>query len=278
MSKIILSAFTDEASPVFSEQIDAMKANGIGYTELRGVDGIGVADITDEQLKTVKESLDREGLKVWSIGSPIGKIDIKDDFAPHLDKFKRVIEIAQYTGANKIRLFSFYGYDGSDAARDEVLLRMNRFVEVNEGSGVLLCHENEKGIYGDIASRCLDLAKSIPQIKAIFDPANYIQCGQDTLEAWEMLEPYVEYMHIKDADETGRIVPPGQGIGNIAKIFESYSKFPYPVVTLEPHLKVFKGLDALEKEGEKTETSELVFRTNREAFDFATNALKELIK
>ena len=277
MSKIQLSAFTDEASSVFTEQIDAMKANGILYTELRGVDGIGVADLTKEQVKNVKEMLDKEGLKVWSIGSPIGKIDIKDDFEPHLDKFKRVIETAQITGANKIRLFSFYGYDGSDAARDEVLRRMNRFVEVNEGSGVLLCHENEKGIYGDIASRCLDIAKAIPSIKAIFDPANYIQCGQDTLEAWTMLEPYVEYMHIKDADPSGKIVPPGWGIGNIAKIFESYRNFPNPVVSLEPHLMEFYGLAALEKEGEKTETSELVFKTNREAFDFAATELKKLI-
>ena len=277
MSKIILSAFTDEASSVFTEQIDAMKANGILYTELRGVDGIGVADLTKDQVKNVKEMLDKEGLKVWSIGSPIGKIDIKDEFEPHLDKFKRVIETAQYTGCNKIRLFSFYGYDGSAAARDEVLYRMNKFVEVNEGSGVLLCHENEKGIYGDIAERCLDLAKAIPQIKAIFDPANYIQCGQDTWEAWTMLEPYVEYMHIKDADKSGKIVPPGWGIGNIAKIFETYRNFQNPVVTLEPHLMEFYGLSALEKEGEKTETSELVFKTNREAFDFAVTELKKII-
>ena len=271
------SAFADESSNVFTEQISALKRNDYRFLEIRGVDGKNVTELTVCEAKQLTQMLKDNGLSVWSVGSPIGKIDIKDDFEPHLDKFKRVIETAQITGANKIRLFSFYGYDGSDAARDEVLRRMNRFVEVNEGSGVLLCHENEKGIYGDMADRCLDIAKSIPQIKAIFDPANYIQCGQDTWEAWTMLEPYVEYMHIKDADKTGKIVPPGWGIGNIAKIFESYRNFANPVVSLEPHLMEFYGLAALEKEGEKTETSSLVFKTNREAFDFAATELKKLI-
>ena len=36
-------------------------------------------------------------------------------------------------------------------------------------------------------------------MKAIFDPANYVQCEVDTLKAWEMIKPYVKYLHIKDA-------------------------------------------------------------------------------
>lgn len=276
MKKIILSAFADEAGQPLAEQISALNYNGIPYIELRGIAGKNISDMTAAEVKEVKKTLDAGGIKVWSIGSPIGKIKITDDFAPHLDKFMHTVEAAQYTGAFKIRLFSFYGYDGSQAARDEVMLRLSRFVEAARGSGVLLCHENEKDIYGDTAPRCVDIAKSVPEIKAIFDPANYIQCGQDTLEGWEMLEPYIEYMHIKDADKTGTIVPPGWGVGNIAKIFESYINFPYPVVTLEPHLKEFKGLAELEH-GEKTKMSEISFDTNREAFDFAVKELKKLI-
>ena len=47
--------------------------------------------------------------------------------------------------------------------------------------------------------RCLEIHKALPEMKAIFDPANYIQCGVNTLAAWEMIKPYVKYMHIKDA-------------------------------------------------------------------------------
>jgi len=63
MSNIILSAFTDEASSVFTEQIDAMKANGILYTELRGVDGIGVADLTKDQVKMLRKCLIKKVLR-----------------------------------------------------------------------------------------------------------------------------------------------------------------------------------------------------------------------
>ena len=279
MSKIQLSAFTDEASSVFTEQIDAMKANGILYTELRGVDGIGVADLTKEQVKNVKEMLDKEGLKVWSIGSPIGKIDLKDDFEPHLDKFKRVIETAQITGANKIRLFSFYGYDGSDAARDEVLRRMNRFVEVNEGSGVLLCHENEKGIYGDNADRCLDIQKEFGgEIKCVFDPANFIECGVETYPyAFNLLKDYILYFHIKDAFGMGKIVPAGEGMGHIPEILaEADNLYDRDVIlSVEPHLSNFDGFAALEKEGSLEFKKD---KSNSEiTFGIAISAIKKII-
>lgn len=278
MKNIRLAAFADEADSKFSAQIDAMVANGIDFLEIRGVDGVNVKDLTDDQVKYVNEGLKAANKSIWSIGSPIGKIKLTDDFEKHLDEFKRILDICKATNTDKIRLFSFYDCDDSAAARDTVMERLSRFVEVSKGSGVLLCHENEKGIYGDNAARCLDIAKSIPEIKAIFDPANYIQCQQDTMEAWEMLKPYVEYMHIKDADATGKIVPPGWGLGNLEKIISEYrAQSENPVLTLEPHLMEFYGLANLEKEGEKTETSSLVFKTNREAFDFAVTELKKII-
>lgn len=93
--------------------------------------------------------------------------------------------------------------------------RLERFLEASAGSGVTLCHENEKGIYGDTAARCADIHQTLPAFKAVFDPANFIQCGQDTAEAWERLSPYVEYLHIKDALSDGTVVPAGKGIGRI---------------------------------------------------------------
>ena len=94
---------------------------------------------------------------------------------------------------------------------------MGRFVDVAKSYDIKICHENEKGIYGDNATRCLDIHKAIPELGGIFDPANFVQCKQDTLEAWEMLKSYVKYLHIKDANELGKVVPAGEGIGNVEK-------------------------------------------------------------
>ena len=87
-------------------------------------------------------------------------------------------------------------------------------ISAAKGSGVDLCHENEKGIYGDVAERCYKLHTALPEFKGVFDPANFVQCGEDTLVAWELLKPFMKYAHIKDAKADGKVVPPGDGIGH----------------------------------------------------------------
>ena len=277
MSKIKLAAFADEASSVFDEQIVMMKENGIGLLEMRGVDDINVSKLTLEQAKEAKKKLDDNELAVWSIGSPIGKIKITDDFAPELDLFKHVLEIANITEAKCIRMFSFYGTDGKAEYRDEVFERLAKYAEAAKGSGIVLCHENEKGIYGDIPERCIEIHKAIPEIKSVFDPANFVQCGVNILDAWNKLEPYVYYGHIKDADADGNIVPPGRGIGMIREYLPKFIAKGCSVLTLEPHLAEFAGLSDLEEEGDKSKVGGMSFANNREAFDYATKSLKAII-
>lgn len=273
--KFQLSAFADEADSMLSGQISAMKENGISYLEIRDVDGENIADISVQKAKEIRRQLDDASLKVWSLGSPYGKIGIEDDFGPHLEKFKKSLEIADILGTKHIRLFSFYipQEDTYDKYKDAVMQRLEQFIKAAKGSDIILCHENEKDIYGDIASRCLEIHKAFPEIKAIFDPANFIQCGQDTKEAWTLLAPYVEYMHIKDALADGSVVPAGKGIGNLPYLLENYQG---SVLTLEPHLSLFEGLANLEANN-KSIVGNYCYPSSRAAFDAAVNALKELI-
>ena len=274
-------AFADEASPFIDGQIKALKENGLDGLEIRNVDNVNVSDISDAKAKEVRKKLDDAGLSVWSVGSPIGKIDIvKDNFDLHTEKFRRTLEIAEILGAKNIRLFSFYIPKDSDPSeyRNEVIERLGKFIGIASGAGIELCHENEKGIYGDNAERCLEIYKALPEMKAIFDPANFVQCGVDTLSAWEMLKIYVKYLHIKDALPDGNVVPAGKGSGNLEYILSDYKKTGGTALTLEPHLKVFAGLSALETEGEKSAVGEIYsYKTNEEAFRAAADALKALI-
>ena len=151
--------------------------------------------------------------------------------------------------------------------------RLSRFLEEAEGCPVVLCHENEKGIYGDTAARCLDIHRQLPALRAVFDPANFIQCGQETLEAWELLAPYVEYLHIKDALAGGQVVPAGKGDGHVPEILRRYRAQGGRVLTVEPHLAVFSGLDKLES-GEKSVVDAYAYPSQRAAFDAAVAALK----
>lgn len=277
MKQFTLAAFADEAGSDVEVQIRALQENGIPCLEIRGVGDKNITALTMDEAKELKKRLDDAGISVWSIGSPLGKISVGDEFAPHLDTFKHTLELSRVLGAGNIRMFSFFCPKGEAAyCRDIVFERLHQFCAAAQGSGITLCHENEKGIYGDTADRCLDILQNFPAIKAVYDPANFLQCGEDTIRAWELLEPYIAYMHVKDVREDGVVVPAGQGHGRIPELLERYEKMGGQVLTLEPHLAVFKGLDALEN-GEKTKIGEFEYPSQRDAFDAAVNALKGLL-
>ena len=281
MDKLQIYAFADEASSEIGGQIAAMTRNGLNGLEIRNADGTNVSDLSLDKAKEIRKRMDDAGLAVWSIGSPIGKIDIeKDDFAAHLEKFRHTLDVADVLGAKNIRMFSFYIPAGKNPAdfRDKVFDQMDAMIDASAGRGIDLCHENEKGIYGDMADRCLDLHKNFPALKAVFDPANFIQCGQDTWAGWEMLKPYVKYLHIKDALVDGNVVPAGKGIGQVPRIVKDYLSMGGSALTLEPHLKVFDGLAALERADDKSVVGAYCYNSNDEAFDAACAALREILK
>ena len=280
MNNIKIYAFADEASPNIDGQITAIKRNGLNGLEMRNVDGVNVSDITIKKAKEVKHKLQENGLITWSVGSPIGKIDIvKDDFKAHTEKLKHTLEIANILDSKNIRMFSFYIPNGKDASeyKNEVIERLGVMCDIARNFGVSLCHENEKGIYGDIPERCLEIHKALPELKGIFDPANYVQSGADTLKAWDMLKSYIYYMHIKDAKLDGTVVPAGQGDGNVKEIVKSFIAGCGKAFTIEPHLTVFEGFSHLERKGEKSEISEYGYPDSNTAFDAACNAFKGLL-
>ena len=280
MNNIKIYAFADEASPNIDEQITALKRNGLDGLEIRNVDGVNVSNITLEKAKEVKRKLQENGLVTWSIGSPIGKIDIeKGDWGAHTEKFRLTLEIAEILGAENIRLFSFFMPKDKNPAdyKEEVINRLGTFLDLAKGTGITLCHENEKGIYGDIPERCLEIHKALPGLKGIFDPANYVQCGADTLKAWDMLKSYIYYMHIKDAKLDGTVVPAGQGDGNVKEIVKRFISDGGKDFTIEPHLTVFEGFSHLERKGEKSQISEYSYPDSNTAFDTACNAFKGLL-
>lgn len=277
--KIILCGFADEADPMLDGQIEALKGNGISLLEIRGVDGKSIVDVTVEEAKAIKAKLDANGIAVWSLGSPIGKININDDFDKEIARYRNLLEVGKVLGAKCVRLFSFYGTDGKPEYFEKVCERIKKYVEIANEYGIIPCHENEKGIYGENAPRCLEIHQAVPGLRAVFDPANFVQCDQDTLEAWDMLEEYVYYGHIKDANEEKKVVPPGQGCGHIAEYLPAFVKKGCKVLTIEPHLAAFVGLSDLEKDGAKSDVgSTIKFDSNRAAFDFAVDSLKAIIE
>lgn len=264
-----LCAFADEASVDLNGQIDALKRNNISLLEIRGVDGENIKEISYDKIKEIRNRLFDNGIGVWSIGSPVGKDKTHKDFGKQLDDFKRICEYAEMLECERIRMFSFFSKD-----EGAVMECLGKFCEVAP-KGIIMCHENEKGIFGDDYESCVKIHKAFPQIKAVFDPANFVQCDVDTLKAWEALSPYVNYMHIKDALADKSVVPAGYGIGNVRELIKMYKAQGGRVLTLEPHLMEFCGLKDLEN-GESLNHKPVYTDTN-EAFDAGVKALKNIL-
>ena len=269
MKNYIITGFADEIAPEMTKQYETLHNLGIEYIELRGIDGKTIAEA-----KALKTDLDRENIKISAIGSPIGKIKITDDFAEHFETYKKLVEIAKILDTKYIRMFSFYVKD-KDFEKAEVFARLEKMIAYAKEEDIVLLHENEKGIYGDTADSCLELMEKFycDNFKAIFDFANFVQVGEDTLYAYSLLEPYIEYFHIKDA-KGKKNVPAGKGDGNIGEILSlAFLKDYNGFLSLEPHLTNFIGLANLETE----EIDIKPLKDGAEAYALAYDCLKSLI-
>ena len=268
---IKLCAFADEASANLQGQITALKENGISFIEVRNINGKNVSNFTNEEVLEYKKAFDENGISVWSIGSPLGKVDISVDFNEYLKVVKRVYEIANMFNAKRVRAFSFFN---ALESKQEVISRLQVLSNLAKDYGLIFCHENEKDIYGDELSRVLEIATEVENLKLVYDPANYLQCNQNATECLQKTLTFTEYFHIKDVIlKTGEIVPAGYGDGDISGLINTV-KNRNAVLTLEPHLKVFDGYGDIDSTEMK---NRFEFKTNREAFDCAVSSLKKII-
>ena len=268
---IKLCAFSDEAGSSLDEQIAALKRNIISLMELRSIDKKNVSDFTIEEARNYQNILENNGIFVWSIGSPLGKVSIDVDFEEYSKKITHVCELANIFKTNKIRMFSFFNaYENPQ----KVFEYLRKMVEIARKYGVSLYHENEKDIYGDTAERVEEIYQNVDGLKYIYDPANYIQCDQKAEITLPKFHKKTDYFHIKDVIfETGELVPAGYGDGDILKLIELIDEDK--TLTLEPHLAVFDSFKSVDNTEMK---HKFIYKNSNEAFDAAVTALKNLLK
>lgn len=279
MAKWVLSAFADEADGTLAGQISALKQEGCSMLELRGVNGKNCADLTLAEAAEIRQILADNGLGLSALGSPYGKTPIDQPFTSAFDAFRHGLDLCDRLNCRRIRMFSFYlpAGDAPEKWREEVLRRLVLMLDEAEAAGVTLTHENEKGIYGDTAARCQDLLESAgPRLGCVFDPANFIQCGERPLEAFDLLANRVTYLHVKDAlSADGAVVTAGSGDGQLVEILRRLKERPGEVIlTVEPHLRVFSGLNKLQSE---PLTHHQAYPDSRSAFHAACGALRALL-
>ncbi|UKA64876.1 sugar phosphate isomerase/epimerase [Arthrobacter sp. FW306-04-A] len=238
-----LSGFGDEVDPDPNVQAAVLLALGASHIEVRSAWGTNVSELEPEDVERLKAILDQKALKVSAVASPIGKIDVSVPVEHELARLRRIISVAKGLDAKYIRIFSFYRADGQspEDIRDSVMERMTALTNEAAASGVVLLHENEKGIFGDTPERVLDIMETVdsPALRVAWDSANFVQVGvKPYTEGYAMLRPYLEYFQVKDAVAgTGEVVPAGEGDGELDATIAALTADGFAgFASLEPHL------------------------------------------
>ncbi|WP_374010028.1 sugar phosphate isomerase/epimerase family protein [Leifsonia sp. LS-T14] len=244
MTTWTLSGFGDEIDADPAIQVAVLQALGASCIEVRSAWGVNIVDLDAEQLDRLAGVFGERGMGVSAIASPVGKVDVSLPVEHEVERLGRAIAAAHRLGTRYIRLFSFFRGDGVpvESIRDDVLIRMRALADRAEAEDVVLLHENEKDIYGDIPERCLDLVESVasPALRLAWDSANFVQVGvaHPFDDGYAALRPHLEYLQVKDAlSATGEVVPAGEGDGQVLQTLtalrdDGYSGF----ASLEPHL------------------------------------------
>jgi sugar phosphate isomerase/epimerase len=238
-----LSGFGDEIDEDPVVQASVLQALGARHIEVRSAWGVNIAELDPERLAALAGVLEERGVGVSAIGSPIGKGDVALPVEHEVGRLATVIRAAQVLGTRYIRIFSFFRGEGVpvEETRDGVLERMRALADLAEREGVILLHENEKEIYGDVPSRVLDIVESVGSdaLRLAWDSANFVQCGvKPFTEGYASLRPHLEYLQVKDAvAATGAVTPAGEGDGEVLETLTALRDDGYTgFASLEPHL------------------------------------------
>ena len=287
----LLSAFADEAGPTCAEQIAGLKQAGLKWIDIRNIDGHNIVALPVEHAKKVREQLDAAGIKVGMYGSPLGKIDIADDFAGEIEKLKHLGNLRPILGATAVRIFSYYNKGNRPATefRKEAISRLKQLKALAKDLGLVLYHENERHIFGDRGDDVLAIAQELRDtpgsgrgatFQMIFDFGNYVVGGESPWDNWVKLRDTTDAFHFKDNEGTpdgkNHHVPAGQGQGQIAAIIADAvkRKFSGPA-TVEPHLQHSASVLATGPGGVPNQAYSQM--TANESFQIACKAAKDLV-
>ena len=229
---ILISGFADEAAneKLALQQYTAFAALGLKYYSIRFVDaGDGVKNVmqlSDAEIQHLVKMQEDHGLKVSSIGSPIGKVKLLDvddgtgnKYVPFDNYLSQDVvtacDRAEAFGAKLIRGFSFYHPKGTKPEEhvNQVSDQLGQIAELCENRGLTFGLEIEANLVGQTGQLLKTIAEQVnhPAMVTIFDGANIVCQGftaDETYAQYLAMKPSLGWLHIKDYHDpspTGRI-------------------------------------------------------------------------
>ncbi len=220
--QVILSGFADEASArkAAVEQFAAFAALGLQYYSIRFIDvGSGIKNamkLTRPEIQKVRRLQGEFGLSVSSLGSPIGKVKLRDvddgttnAYVP-LKRYlagdvARACRLAHALGTRLIRGFSFYHPKGTDPREHlpQAVDQLGQIAEVCHREELIFGLEVEANLVGSTGFLLAEIYRQVshPALVLVFDAANLIVQGYgaaEILEQFKAMQPGLGWVHVKD--------------------------------------------------------------------------------
>jgi sugar phosphate isomerase/epimerase len=216
---IPIGAITDEFSLDPGVALDAMSKLGMTIAELRLIGDRNVIDLSDDEVRALRDEVERRGMRVLSIASPVLKCVLPD--APPLDErfqqdvfgsaytiadqprlAKRAMEIAELAGAKFIRVFSYWRTTAPEQCHDRIVSALRGLADQAGERGLVIGLENEHACNvatGAEAGRIL-AALDHPALKSIWDPANAFILGETPFPDGYAKLPATRVAHVHAKD------------------------------------------------------------------------------
>ena len=219
---VILTGFADEAAnqKTAHQQFSAFAALGLQYYTIRFIDlGQGVKNVmqlTKPEITRLQRLHDEYGLRVSSLGSPIGKVKLLDvddgthnpfiPFSKYLDKqVRRAVGLANTLETKLIRGFSFYHPRGTDPADhiSQVVDQLGQIAEICDRSDLTFGLEVEANLVGQSGQLLAEIHRQVnhPALNLIFDAGNIVTQGcsaEEVFQQYVLMKRGMGWMHIKD--------------------------------------------------------------------------------
>lgn len=228
-----LGILTDEVSQDLTEALDWVVENNLKHVELRTFNGQNIAEVTDDVLDNVLIEIQKRGLFVSAVASPIFKCALdptrpvasgdtfgqkEESVDAHFNKLDRVIEICHRLKTDKIRIFSFWRETNPEKYEAEIVAHLKKAAKVAEEAGITLLLENEVACNGGYASEVAQIVRQVnsPNLKALWDPGNEAYGARSAFpEGYDEVKNLTGHIHLKDAyiqpNGEPKCVPIGQG-------------------------------------------------------------------
>jgi sugar phosphate isomerase/epimerase len=216
---IPIGAITDEFSLDPGVALDAMSKLGMTIAELRLIGNRNVIDLSDDEVRALRDEVEKRGMRVLSIASPVLKCVLPD--APPLDErfqqdvfgsaytiadqprlAKRAMEIAELAGAKFIRVFSYWRTIAPEQCHDRIVSALRGLADQAGERGLVIGLENEHACNVATGAEAGKILASLdhPALKSIWDPANAFILGETPFPDGYAKLPATRVAHVHAKD------------------------------------------------------------------------------